>query len=200
MRDVDLHCRRLSPPSGASLLSPEEHSRAARFHFPRDRNCYIACRSLLRELLAGYMNLAPAAVVFTCNSHGKPAVSGIYFNLAHCEDLAVFAISRTRQVGVDVERIRPMPDAFRVAERFFCRGEIEALRAQPEHIRESAFFRCWTRKEAYIKARGLGLSIPLSSFEVNVDDPAAFVAGVEGWSIESFEPEPGYIAAVVASG
>src|SRR5262249_50093841 len=150
----------------------------------------------LRKILSDYLNTGPEKITFTYNQYGKPATNGIHFNLSHSADLAILAVSRTRELGVDLEKITPIDD--RIAEHFFSPNEVAALRALPEDGQQEAFFAVWTRKEAYVKAHGQGLSIPLSSFDVSLDHPARFLRGVDGWSIESFEPAPGYVAALVA--
>lgn len=153
---------------------------------------------MLREILGAYLNLDPRAVEFAFNPQGKPGVAGIYFNVSHSDALAAIAVSRTREVGIDIERMDARAASEKVPERFFAPAEVAALRALPEHLQTEAFFRCWTRKEAYVKARGLGLSIDLAGFEVTVEERAAFLRGGEGWEIESFCPAPGYQGAVVA--
>jgi 4'-phosphopantetheinyl transferase len=114
----------------------------------------------------------------------------------------LFAISRTREVGVDIERINPAFAGEQIPEQYFSPAEVKILRSLPKERQTEAFFNCWTRKEAYVKARGLGLSLELHSFEVSLapGEPAAFLRGVEGWSIEALEPAPGFAAAVVAAG
>jgi 4'-phosphopantetheinyl transferase len=200
MRDVDIHHRILGEVFDTSLLSPDECERAARFHFDRDRAHFIAARSMLRQILGEYLNMPPESIAFELNRYGKPAVQGIFFNVSHSAGLAVYAVSRTRELGVDVEKIDPSVEILKIAERFFAPAEFAALRALPEHFQCDAFFNCWTRKEAYVKALGGGLSIDLASFQVEFapGKPAAFLRGADGWELESFQTEPGYAAAVVA--
>jgi 4'-phosphopantetheinyl transferase len=114
--------------------------------------------------------------------------------------MAVYAVSRTREVGIDIEQINAQFAHDQIPERFFSAAEVAALRALPESLQIEAFFQIWTRKEAYVKARGLGLSLPLDSFDVSLGEPARFLRGTGGWSIESIEPAPGYAAALVAQG
>jgi 4'-phosphopantetheinyl transferase len=205
MRDVAIHCfgldmgpERLS--KLARTLSADEHERAARFRFDRHRSGFIACRGMAREILGKALEIEPSGVEFTYNSFGKPAVSGIEFNLSHSGRLAVVAVSRTREVGVDIERIDPSFAREQIPERFFSPSEIRALRALPEQDQLEAFFQIWTRKEAYVKARGEGLSIPLESFDVSIGEPAKLLHGDAAWSIESLMPAIGYVAAVAARG
>ncbi len=198
MRDVDVFWRRLDDAKFTpDLLSPDELDRAARFRLPQLRDRFIACRSFLREILAGCLNVAPAAIEFTYNAHGKPGVRGLHFNLSHSGSMAVYAVSRTREVGIDIERVDPKFEG-NIPEHFFSRAEIAGLRSLPRDAQLEAFFRCWTRKEAYLKARGEGLAIGLWSFDVSLDEPAKFLGGVEGWSIEALECDDGYAGAVVA--
>ncbi len=198
VRDLDIIVRELAGPIPTDLLSSDERDRASRFHFSRDRDHFIACRSILRIILSEYLKISPPMIEFSYSAHGKPATHGLHFNVSHSDGLAAFAVSRTREVGIDIERINPEIVAGQIAEQFFSPGEVFALRALPEDRQVNAFFRCWTRKEAYAKACGLGLTLSLAEFEVNLDDPAKFLRGGKGWEIESFLPAPGYIGAVVA--
>lgn len=203
MRDVDVYCRSLeSAPADrlGVLLSEDERLRAGRFHFDRHRTAFIAARGMLRVILGEHLGVDPQTVEFTCNVHGKPAlkIGSLHFNVSHSADMAVYAVSRTREVGIDIERINPRFAHDQIPERFFSRAEVNALRALPDSLQTEAFFQIWTRKEAYVKARGLGLSLSLESFDVSLGEPAKFLRGVEGWSIESIDPAPGYAAALVA--
>jgi len=195
-------------------LSSDEQRRAERFRFERDRARFIKGRSLLREILGWYLATEPAQLRFTYSSKGKPALaepwaaSRIDFNVAHSEGIALYALACGREVGVDVERVQRLPDMWEVAERFFSPGEIAALRAVPAHRREEAFFACWTRKEAFLKATGDGLGRALDSFEVSLapeheprllrveGDPL----GPERWSLRKLSPGLGYVGALVAEG
>jgi 4'-phosphopantetheinyl transferase len=205
---IHLRTHRLDVPAHrlaafSRLLAPDEQARAARFRFEVHRNRYIAGRGRLREILSYYLDADPAGLVFTANQYGKPGVDGtdLRFNVSHTEDLAVYAIARGREVGVDIERIRPLA-AEGIPERFFSPAEVAALRSLPRDLQPRAFFNCWTRKEAYVKASGEGLSIPLNSFDVTLlpGEPARFLRNGEGWSMEAFQREPDYIGAVVAEG
>ncbi|MGA9966924.1 MAG: 4'-phosphopantetheinyl transferase superfamily protein [Terriglobales bacterium] len=156
------------------LLSAEEQERAARFKFPGPRNQYLISRALLRRALGRYLKIEGHEVRFRTATNGKPelaAASDLRFNLSHTQGATVFAITRKRHVGVDVERMRKDTNAMELAERFFSRPEVRWLRSQPGSEVIASFFSCWTAKEAYIKAQGEGLSMPLSSFGV-VPSPA----------------------------
>ncbi len=185
-----------------AFLSSDERERAARFHFERDRGRYSVCRSVLRELLAGCLNAAPEEIEFRYGEAGKPELreGSPRFNVSHSHDLALIAIALETELGVDIERIRAGVEREGIAERFFSPGEIAELRATPAEERDEAFFRCWTRKEAYVKARGGGLSIPLDSFDVTLARERAELsraADAERWTMMALEPAPGYAAALV---
>jgi 4'-phosphopantetheinyl transferase len=155
-------------------LSADEIARANRFHFERDRGQFVCCRSALRRLLGEYLDMSPADVRFKYLASGKPQVEeeqnphDLQFNVAHSGDLALIAVGAGHRLGVDVERIRGDVDTQSLAERFFSLREREGLRALPEPERVSGFFACWSRKEAFLKATGEGLSFPLSRFSVSV--------------------------------
>jgi len=186
----------------ASLLSPDEAGRAARFVYDQHRNRYIAGRGVLRKLLGDYTGTDPVNIAIEVSEHGKPVLresAGIEFNISHSGAMLVLAFARSR-VGVDVEEIRPMPDALEIAERFFSPIEIEQLRTCPEQNRVTAFFTCWTRKEAYIKARGEGLSIPLASFTVSLDPEHPSIQDASPWTLAEIPRIPGYAAALAVEG
>jgi len=156
------------------LLSPDERERADRFRFPIHRQRFIAARGMLRTVLGLFLKVAPQALRFHYGPHGKPALAnvasadGLRFNVAHSEGLALFAVARNREVGVDVENLRRKLTSDQIAERFFSSKEVTALRALPAELQRRGFFNCWTRKEAYIKARGRGFSLPLDQFTVSL--------------------------------
>jgi 4'-phosphopantetheinyl transferase len=203
---------------GASLrfaptLSADEQARATRFIFERDRDRYILARGILRDLLGKYAQCAPQTIEFEYGPHGKPTIAkpnsrpGVSFNLSHSHGLAVVAIAREREVGIDVELIRPDFAGEEIAKRYFSGTEVAELNALPAQRRVEGFFLCWTRREAYIKARGDGLHIPLDTFSVSLspDNPATLSSADESrWSLESFVPslarEPRYVATIVAEG
>jgi len=196
----------------ARLLSDDEHSRAERFRFGSLRNHYIAGRGTLRILLAPYLRAEPASVSLTYQAHGKPELGspwnarGIEFNLSHSHALAVYAFTRGRKIGIDVERIRPMPNAAELLERFFSPDEVQQWRQMPAERQLAAFFQGWTRKESWLKAVGSGLSFPLNQFCVTLDGPAR-VLSIRGdvdeaaqWWLESCEPCDGYVTTVAMRG
>jgi 4'-phosphopantetheinyl transferase len=195
------------------LLSEDEISRAGRFHFVKDRNHYIVARGLLRKLLAAYLGVGSAELKFLYAEKGKPYLEeiqrrSINFNLAHSHGMAIYAFSQGRELGVDLEFIRDDLADEKIAERFFSPCEIGALRNIPAELRKEAFFNCWTRKEAYIKARGEGLSMPLDEFDVSLapGEPAALLKNhkdakeVSRWKMQSIPVAPGYVAALVVEG
>ena len=200
--EVHLWLVDLSRGEPRAFLSSEERERAARFHFERDRGRYSVCRSALRELLAGYLDAAPEEIEFRYGEAGKPelAQGSLRFNVSHSHDLALIAMAREWELGVDIERIRTGVEREGIAERFFSPGEAAALRAMAAEERDEAFFRCWTRKEAYVKARGGGLSIPLDSFDVTLDRERAELsraADAERWRMMTLDTAPGFAAALV---
>jgi 4'-phosphopantetheinyl transferase len=198
--------------SFAEILSPEEQGRAANFYFDRDCRRFTVSHAMLRMILGQYLSLRPEQIQFETNSFGKPFVSAkvnpnqVRFNLSHSNELALLAFTQHREVGIDLEFVRPIPEAQQIAEKTFAEGENAAIQTLPEALRTRAFFNCWTRKEAYIKALGNGLSTPLSDFEVSVDsDPRLLhVHGLPEetarWSFHAFIPASGYIAALVVEG
>jgi 4'-phosphopantetheinyl transferase len=154
-----------------ALLSADELERAERFHFDRDRERYIVGRGLLRGLLAGYTSCSAEELQFDYSPYGKPALHGdspISFNVSHSGDRAAFAVGRGVPLGVDIELLDSKPSDVLVARQFFSAGEVDDYLAQPDDVRPRAFLSCWTRKEAYIKARGEGLSLPLQEFDVTL--------------------------------
>jgi 4'-phosphopantetheinyl transferase len=158
--------------SGASPLSPDEIARADRFHFDRDRLRFTRCRSALRDLLSGYLAIPSAEIRFEYPASGKPQLvaeqnpRALQFNVSHSADMALIAIGSEHRLGVDIEKIREDVDTKALAERFFSLREREGLRALPEQLRVPGFYACWTRKEAFLKATGDGLSFPLADFSV----------------------------------
>jgi 4'-phosphopantetheinyl transferase len=157
-----------------NVLLDEERARAERFHFPRDRERFIAGRGILRTLLGRYTSQSPQAVEIDYLAYGKPVLRGeasLAFNVSHSGPHALYAFARGAdvQLGIDLEEIRPRPkDDWQVAEHYFAVREVEELRRLPEDGRSAGFFTCWTRKEAFIKARGDGLQLPLRDFEVTL--------------------------------
>jgi len=191
------------------VLSDDERARASRFVSSVDRDRFIAARGILRTLLGRYLRRPPASIAFAYETAGKPRLERphqdptIRFNVAHSGGLAAYAFTRDREVGVDVEAIRPDRAVDQIAERFFSAREVTELRALPQALRTEAFFRTWTRKEAYVKARGTGLGIPLDSFDVSVapGKPDLLVSGdSRRWTLRSFCPADLCAGAVVVEG
>ncbi len=190
------------------LLSPDEKERARRFVIKEARRDFIVSRGVLRELLALYLNTRPADIVLRYGIHGKPHVSrgeaqsSVRFNVSHSHGLAVFAFSQA-EVGVDIERVRAEFPGREIAGRFFSEQEIAALGKLGPEESSRAFFLCWTRKEAYVKARGGGLQIPLRSFSVRLgenEEQQLVDEGGKQWSLYPFEPGGGFAAAAAVEG
>lgn len=192
-------------------LSPDERERASRFIMPRDRRRFIARRARLRRLLGERLGVQAASVRLTSTAHGKPGLadpldkSGITFNVSHSGDLSVYAFASRTDIGVDVEAIRVIEDADRIAGIAFSRVEYESYERLSAHDKPAGFLNCWTRKEAFVKAIGSGLSYPLDTFDVSLvpGEPARLLRvgrthGSSGWRIHSFCPEPGFVAAIAA--
>jgi len=198
------------PEEFRAVLSTDERERASRFRVERGADRYTVARGALRIIVGRYTGTPPEALVFQYNGFGKPelADSNVCFNLSHSHDIALVAVARGRAVGVDVERIREQVMSERIAERFFAPAEARAIAALSHHQQARAFFICWTRKEAWIKARGEGLSIPLNSFEVTVapGEPARLVATrpdeeeAARWTLRELDCGPEFAAALAVAG
>jgi 4'-phosphopantetheinyl transferase len=195
-------------------LSSDERGRTDRFHFARDRRRFVVARAALRDVLGRYLALPPVQVAFTYGPQGKPALDAaihtapLQFNLSHCDELALIAVTARRSIGVDLERVREIEDLLVMAERTFSRHETAALLALPEAQRPEAFLNCWTRKEAFVKALGDGLSWPLDQFDVSLapDEPARLLAvagdpaAVGRWRLCALAPADGYVGALAVEG
>ena len=195
-------------------LSGDEQARAARYRFLKDRDSFIAARGMLRGILGRYLGRAPETVQFDYGPHGKPALPHepggvrLRFNLSHSGGLALCAVASRRELGIDIEHQRPELADESVAERFFSAREVATLRSVPPAQQQAAFFACWTRKEAYLKAVGGGLTIPLDRVEVSLapGEPAALLCTEAGpadarrWSVCELAPGTGYTAALVVEG
>lgn len=198
------------------LLSADEAARAARFVHPSDRNLYIACRAALRKAISRYLGRHPKQVELEYGRWGKPVIAGedgLRFSISHSYHSGVLAFAYERDVGIDLERVRPLSSSREIAERTFSRREVEELRNLPGESGTIGFFRCWTRKEAFVKGTGLGLSLPLDQFSVSVgpEDPAALLdvawdpEETNRWRILDLQEDSSrgadrYIGAVAASG
>ncbi len=192
------------------ILSTAERESCHRFYHDVHRRAYALSHGVLRLLLARYLGAPAREIALRYGHAGKPALdhpgAALEFNMSHSGDLAVYAFAIGCPVGVDVEQVRPMPDLESVAAHFFAGEECADLLALSPADRTEAFFRCWTRKEAYIKATGEGISAALKSFRVSLraDEPAALRHTAQGsdhaWQIEHLEPAPGYLGAVAYEG
>src|SRR5580658_10131471 len=213
---VDLAAVAVGEQRWQQLLSEDERARAARFHFSKDRQYFTATRALLRTILASYVRRDPTELVLHYSAKEKPSLtqtlssSGgqVEFNVSHSGDVAMLAFSRGRALGVDVEQLRENFDHAAIARRFFSEQEQSQLAELPPPERYLGFFRCWTRKEAYIKAQGTGLSMPLDQFDVSLKpgersallstrpDPAEAAL----WSLQEVQADDGYVAALCVRG
>jgi 4'-phosphopantetheinyl transferase len=206
--------RRPDLPDLAATLAPDERRRGDRFHRPDDRDRFVAAHGLLRLILGRYLDQPPASLRFGAGPHGKPALLpaadpavDLRFNLAHAGDLALYAVAESREVGVDLEAVRAERDLDLLAATVLSPAERVGFAALPAAARPAAFFAAWTRKEAYVKALGVGLGRPFAALEVvpgsggatMVRDPAA-PPGEPAWTLRDLDPAPGYAAAVAAAG
>ena len=196
------------------ILSADEIKRAKRFLFEKDMTRFIVARGLLRTILGLYLKEEPARLSFSVSRHGKPELASttgdrsIFFNVSHSNELVLIAFARKREIGVDIEYIRSDIAYGKIANRFFSNQENSALNCLPRHTRLKSFYACWTRKEAYLKAEGEGLSRGLDSFNVSVapDKPAALLninndaTKASCWSLVDLYPGDGYAAAIAVKG
>jgi len=216
LSDSDIHVWRADlnlPPEQiealATTLSADESDRANRFHFEKDRNRFIAARGILRSLLATYLNLSPSQLEFAYGDRGKPSLSiatpgNLSFNLSHSKGLALYAITKTSPIGIDIEYLRQMSDALQLAKRFFSFREYQAIAQLSPAERQRGFLKAWTAKEAYLKAKGLGLSGGLEKVEVSIASGEVFkllsidedCRLADRWSLYSVKPHPDYLAAL----
>jgi len=194
----------------AATLSPDESERANRFHFERDRNGFTVARGSLRSILGIYIGLSPAEIRFEYGARGKPSLasksapSPVHFNLAHSGGLALVAVTRVADIGVDVEQIRRVDDVEAIAKRFFSPRESAILRGLSQELMQAAFFNLWTRKEAWLKATGEGIGESLNQVEVSClpEEPARFITlfGDEDlasqWRLVQLTPAKGYVGAL----
>ena len=196
------------------MLSDEEQRKTERFHSDKDRKRFIVTRGVLRTILSCYLDVEPSRLRFGYRSHGKPYLveksngEEICFNLSHSHNLSLYAFTRSRQIGVDIEYIRTIKEAGQIVARFFSSNEHAMWQQLPEGQKQEAFFNCWTRKEAYIKARGEGLSLPLDQFDMSFDPgkrAALLIASGASdessrWLLRALQPGLGYAAALVVEG
>jgi 4'-phosphopantetheinyl transferase len=193
------------------LLSPDEKNRAKKFRFAKDSQNFIVARGILRSLISKYLEINPAEVSFRYSDFGKPSIANnhsLQFNISHSQNIALFAFTKKFNIGVDVEFVNPDVEVKEIAASFFSKNEIKNLLALPEQQQTLGFFYCWTRKEAFIKAVGEGLSFPLDKFEVSVEPnkPVKLLAtyrqpkDVSKWSIYSLSPEANFVGGLVIEG
>ena len=194
-----------------NLLSPDEKRRALKFRFAKDSRNFIATRGILRSLIGKYLEIKPAEVCFQYNQFGKPGITNnnpLQFNISHSQNMALFAFSKKHNVGVDVEFLNPNIQVKDIAINFFSRNEIRKLLSLPDQQKPLGFFNCWTRKEAFIKAVGAGLSFPLDKFEVSMepDKPAKLLAtdwdpnAASKWSIYSISLGSNFVGSLAIEG
>ncbi|MEW6067029.1 MAG: 4'-phosphopantetheinyl transferase superfamily protein [Nitrospirota bacterium] len=195
-------------------LSIDERIRAERFHFEKDRTYFIIRRGILRTLLGFYLGIDSRKLQFCYGKYGKPAladISGkgtICFNISHSGGVALYAFTRDCEIGVDIERIRDIPEMDQVVEHFFSEREKSVFRSLPKNRQKEAFFNCWTRKEAFIKAIGDGLYLPLDKFDVSAtsDEPAKLLKiegdskGASQWFIQDLKPANRFASAIAVEG
>ena len=186
-----------------SLLSSSERERLSRYRFADHQRRYQIGHGALRQILAGYLDVAPTEIAFRTGPRGKPHLvgDGLHFNLSHSGKLALIGVAQT-ELGVDVEKVRHLESLTPIAQRHFSNSEFETLDELQGEARELAFYRCWTRKEAYIKALGEGLSMALDSFEVSLSEEPQFLACHDGrenpaeWSMLDVSPGPEFVGAI----
>lgn len=193
-------------------LAPDEQKRADRFRFEKHRDRFIVGRGVLRAILGRYLDRRPNQLRFQYTLHGKPMLPAeseiLSFNLSHSHDLVLYAVTQGREIGIDLEFIRKNINLLGIAKRFFSPQEYSQLQAIPKSSQLQTFFECWTRKEAFIKAKGDGFSLPLHQFDVSIgpDKPAALLrtewnpAEAANWSLRSLNPAPGYAGALAVEG
>ncbi|MEX0290249.1 MAG: 4'-phosphopantetheinyl transferase superfamily protein [Flavobacteriaceae bacterium] len=188
------------------FLSPDELVKAKKFRFDRDRSNFILGRGCLRSFIGQALKIDPRNVQLKFNKYGKPELEanpGLKFNVSHSEDIVILGFSKARLIGVDVERVKPFADLLKIAANYFSNSELDRLNLIPSEEQPRAFYRCWTRKESFIKAIGDGLSFPLDKFSVTLDEDLKArlietswdLSEKNRWDLGSFVPAPGYIAA-----
>ena len=207
--DLDLHESFQS--SFLKLLSADEKNRAEKFRFDKDSRHFTIARGILRSLIGQYLEINPAEIFFQYSEYGKPAIANnksLQFNISHSQNIALFAFTKKFNVGVDVEFVNPDIEVKDIAAKFFSTNEIMNLFALPEKQQTLGFFNCWTRKEAFIKAVGEGLSFPLDKFEVSLEPnkPAKLLTtdwqpeAVSNWSLYSMSPAANFVGSLAIEG
>lgn len=193
-----------------TLLTPQEREQQLRFYFTKDRHRYLVTRALVRDVLSRYAPISPREWRFVPSHYGRPLIKNdhdvakqISFNVSHTEGLIMLGVVRNRALGVDTENLK-RNTFLEVADRVFSPSEREALRCMPHHLQMQRFFELWTLKESYIKARGMGLSIPLDefSFELDIDQRISihfeqkFADSSLRWKFWQWHPSPDHLAAI----
>lgn len=195
------------------LLAPEERIQQLRFHFERDQHRYLVTRALVRVVLSKYCDIEPKDWLFQKGSHGKPSIgndptnaSGLFFNISHTNGMVIVGVTREPSLGVDVENLDRRKPSMGIAESFFATAEIDALRELSDLEQQQRFYEYWTLKESYIKAVGLGLSIPLDQFSFSFPTASTIRLTFDNpqehddqWHFWQFQPASGYMAAVCSS-
>ncbi len=203
---ASLEIKKEDVPVFRRLLTPDEKERAARFCFEKDQVNFITGRAILRTLLGRYTNQSPAEVKFVYNSYGKPLLKNqvqsppLNFNLSHSGGKVLYAFSRGIPLGIDLEKMKPDIDFAAIAPRFFSPGEVSSLFSLEKSDRVEAFYACWTRKEAFIKAMEMGLSLELDKFDVSLrpGEPAQLLSikfqnqNTQNWSLYDLKVFPGF--------
>lgn len=217
-REAHIWCIRLCQETSVveklfDLLTTNERERAAKYHFQTDRMRFIIARGAVREILSRYLDIEPNLICFSYNRYGKPVLDEeinncrLHFNVSRSQDFALCAVIGEREIGVDIEFINQENANLDVADRFFSQSEAINLNAFPENEQTAAFFRCWTRKEAYIKAVGKGFSYPIQDFSVSVGAERSTILEIthrtqktRRWSLTTFLPHPEYVATIAVEG
>jgi 4'-phosphopantetheinyl transferase len=193
---------------GERLLAPDEKDRASRFKFQRDRTRYVISHAALRSILGSYLRVAPEELQFCLGQNGKPRLAPIQtretipFNLSHSNAIALIAVAREQELGVDVEWMKENFPFTEVAQRFFTFQEVAALAAVPTRLQSEAFYKCWTSKEAFLKAKGTGLNGELDEVQIGLTpEKSVRIRGtVPNWSLYELHPSAGYAGALVVEG
>jgi 4'-phosphopantetheinyl transferase len=196
-----------------ALLNAAERAQEPRFHFAADRRRYLVTRALVRIVMSRYACVDPREWIFSTNPHGRPEVvnprardAGMSFNISHTRGLIVLGVTRRRALGVDVEHVRAREVSIDIAAHYFAQPEVAALTAVAPQQRQYRFFEYWTLKEAYIKARGMGLSLPLDKFSFQLSDDGGVEMVIDPeladdaarWGFWQFRPVPEYLVAICA--
>lgn len=193
-----------------NVLSPDEKKRVDKLRSKDDKKRYIYSRGLLRKKLGAYLDVDPANIRFSYNKYGKPSLNAevhtedLKFNVSHSKDIVIYAITRNREIGIDVEYLKDINRAEKIIEKFFSMEEKNFYNSQPEHKRKWAFFALWTRKEAYSKAMGRGIGLPSKDFELNLipynEQSSSDSFKKSKWMLYDVEIESEYLAALATEG